>query len=77
MGQVLPELRLVFADEHDNACGALPAGLTAALELRLESPAANSSPGGAPLCLPLGATQVRARKQGKPREALSLIRARR
>ena len=42
MGQALHDLRLVFADENDNACSSLPDGLSAALEMRLESPANGS-----------------------------------
>ena len=57
MGQTLPDLRLVFADEHENACGALPDGVAATLELQLESSATEPSPGGQQ-CLRMECTQV-------------------
>ena len=57
MGQALHDLRLVFADENDNACGTLPDGLSAALELRLVA-AGDGAGAAAAQTLCIAATQV-------------------
>ena len=58
MGQALHDLRLIFADESEFTCSALPDGMSAALELRLE-PAAGGADTAVAQTLRLEATQVK------------------